>query len=166
MTKTNHSITIEIDRKRYTIDQPAGENNGQIKMANEVYQYEQNGKSFSIKLIEFDLVHRTCTIEINGRQKKAKILRDIDLRIESMGLNASQAKKHETMAAPMPGLVSAIKVKEGDHVEKGTPLLILEAMKMENVIAAPHEAIVKTIKVKVGQAVERGLPLIEFAPAT
>jgi biotin carboxyl carrier protein len=82
--------------------------------------------------------------------------------IEKMGLNTLHSKKLSVMEAPMPGLVTSIKVAPGDHVTKGTTLLILEAMKMENVIAAPHEATIKEIKVKVGQAVERGFPLVEF----
>jgi len=64
--------------------------------------------------------------------------------------------------ATMPGLVTEIKIAIGQHVDKGTPLVILEAMKMENVIAAPHDATIKEINVQVGQAVERGFPLLEF----
>jgi biotin carboxyl carrier protein len=64
--------------------------------------------------------------------------------------------------APMPGLVTGIKIAAGQEVEKGTPLLILEAMKMENVIVAPHQAIIKEIKVTPGQAVEKGAVLLEF----
>jgi biotin carboxyl carrier protein len=62
----------------------------------------------------------------------------------------------------MPGLVTGIKTEAGKEVEKGTPLLILEAMKMENVIVAPHQAIIKEIKVIAGQAVEKGAVLLEF----
>jgi biotin carboxyl carrier protein len=84
------------------------------------------------------------------------------MMIERMGLNVAASKKLPYLEAPMPGLVSVIKVSKGDQVEKGTPLLVLEAMKMENVITAPQEAVVKSILVKVGQAVEKGLKLIEF----
>ena len=63
----------------------------------------------------------------------------------------------------MPGLVTSIKMTQGQEVEKGTPLLILEAMKMENVITAPHQAIIKEIKVIVGQPVDKGAVLVEFA---
>ena len=46
--------------------------------------------------------------------------------------------------APMPGLVLDILIKEGDEVMENQPLLILEAMKMENVIKAPNAALVKS----------------------
>jgi biotin carboxyl carrier protein len=63
----------------------------------------------------------------------------------------------------MPGMVISVLVNEGQEVSAGESILILEAMKMENVIKSPVQAIVKTIKVKQGSAVEKGQLLIEFA---
>ncbi len=62
----------------------------------------------------------------------------------------------------MPGLLLDIKVQEGQEVQKGEILLILEAMKMENVIKAPTDARIKHIKVQKGQTVEKNQLLIEF----
>lgn len=63
----------------------------------------------------------------------------------------------------MPGVVKEIRVAVGDTVESGQPLLILEAMKMENEIRAPLDAVVETIHVSAGDAVEKGAPLIDLA---
>lgn len=63
----------------------------------------------------------------------------------------------------MPGLVTGIKVVAGQEVEKGAPLIVLEAMKMENLIVAPHHAIIRDIKVSVSQAVDKGAILVAFA---
>jgi acetyl/propionyl-CoA carboxylase alpha subunit len=65
------------------------------------------------------------------------------------------------LAAPMPGLVRAVNVTEGDMVTKGQTLLLLEAMKMEIRIQAPRDAIVRKLFVKQGQTVEREQVLIE-----
>jgi biotin carboxyl carrier protein len=62
----------------------------------------------------------------------------------------------------MPGLVLALMVKPGDHVTEGTPLIILEAMKMENVLKAEVDGEVKAIPVEKGQAVEKKQLLIEI----
>ncbi|GEM_PF-1177768 len=67
-----------------------------------------------------------------------------------------------TLKAAMPGLVLKVMAEEGRAVEKGTPLLVLEAMKMENIIKAEGPGVVKTIHVTPGQAVEKGQPLISF----
>ena len=62
----------------------------------------------------------------------------------------------------MPGLVLDIRVVEGDAVKKGDPILVLEAMKMENIIKSPTDGIVKKINVKKGVAVEKSQVLIHF----
>ena len=65
-----------------------------------------------------------------------------------------------TLFAPMPGKILEIKVKIGDHVEAGQPLVILEAMKMENVMTAPATGTVKEIPTKVGVNVNQGDSLV------
>jgi biotin carboxyl carrier protein len=62
----------------------------------------------------------------------------------------------------MPGKVIRIQVNEGDSVKKGTTLMIIEAMKMENQIVSPRDAVVKTINVAVNDRVESSTALIEF----
>ncbi len=65
-----------------------------------------------------------------------------------------------TVVAPMPGKVLSIKVNVGDKVEAGQPVLILEAMKMENVLNAPVEGTVREIKVEPGVNANQGDELI------
>ena len=153
---------VEIEGKRYEVaDALFAAHNAKIHV-HEKFELHHQHKDYEFQLIEYNPLTRECSIEINGQLKKGKIIRDIDLRIETLGLNMAQSKKLTTLASPMPGLVSRIDVREGDTVEKGQPLVILEAMKMENVISAPHAASIKGIRVQVGQAVERGAVLIEF----
>ena len=66
--------------------------------------------------------------------------------------------------APMPGMVLRIEVAEGETVQAGTGLVVLEAMKMENEIRSPGPATVGRIVVAPGQAVEKGTPLVELRP--
>ena len=66
----------------------------------------------------------------------------------------------ETVAAPMPGTILGVNVKEGDAVTAGQVLCILEAMKMENEIKAPGAGTIKQVLVARGQAVETGAPLV------
>jgi biotin carboxyl carrier protein len=62
---------------------------------------------------------------------------------------------HDIIKAPMPGLLLKIKKKEGDSVEIGESIAILEAMKMENDILSPATGIIKEINVKEGASVEK-----------
>lgn len=69
----------------------------------------------------------------------------------------------ETVSAPMPGNILRIEVNQGDKVEAGQLLIILEAMKMENEIVAPKAGTVAQIVTSKGAVVETGSPLIVIA---
>ena len=65
--------------------------------------------------------------------------------------------------APMPGLVVRVEVADGQRVEAGAGLVVVEAMKMENELRAPRAGVVQTVHVAVGQAVEKGMALVTVA---
>lgn len=64
--------------------------------------------------------------------------------------------------APMPGLVVQIRVEPGQQVNAGDPLVVIEAMKMENVLKARASGKVRAVAVSIGQSVEKGNTLVEF----
>jgi biotin carboxyl carrier protein len=68
--------------------------------------------------------------------------------------------------APMPGLIRDVLVSPGDHVEPGTPLIVLEAMKMENEIRSSVQGVVKVVLVKKQDAVEKNQMMIEIEAKT
>ncbi len=70
------------------------------------------------------------------------------------------AKKALRVRSQMPGKIVRIQVKEGDTVQKGASLMVMEAMKMENEIRATHAGVIQTVKVTAGQAVETGADLL------
>ena len=71
-------------------------------------------------------------------------------------------QKESELKAPMPGKVLDIMVTAGGSVVKGDGVLVLEAMKMENVIKSPADGVIKRIAVVKNQAVEKNEVLIEF----
>ncbi|MGE5619526.1 MAG: biotin/lipoyl-containing protein [Sphingomonadaceae bacterium] len=80
-------------------------------------------------------------------------------RLASLGSALQKAEGRVTVKAPMPGLVVQVEVAEGDSVEAGQRLLVLEAMKMENDVVAPRAGRVVQVGVSRGEAVEQGQPL-------
>jgi len=86
--------------------------------------------------------------------------RRLSLRDELHGLDVDAGGG--SLAAPMPGKIVAVMVKPGQKVEKGAPLVILEAMKMEHTIAAPADGVVKEIHYAPGEQVLEGAELIAF----
>jgi biotin carboxyl carrier protein len=83
--------------------------------------------------------------------------------LEQMGMSAASLTKINNIKAPMPGLILSLSVQPGDAVHKGDTVLILEAMKMENVIKSPADGTIKTVRIIRGQTVEKNQVLVEFS---
>lgn len=121
-----------------------------------------NGKSYTAIVNKIDRKAKELTLNIDGRNHTIKVQEPIDQLLASMGLDMAAMKKAEPVKAPMPGMILKILVEPGQQVNKGDGLLILEAMKMENVIKATGSATVKSIKAIEQTAVEKGAVLIEL----
>ncbi|NOX35964.1 MAG: biotin/lipoyl-binding protein [Calditrichaeota bacterium] len=122
------------------------------RVADDQYSFLVNGQSLVVERLQAvpDLVFRIDQQEfaVTVLNERQKIEREIFGQTE-------QAHGHGEVRAPMPGLVLRIDVKVGDEVKIGQPLLIMEAMKMENEIRAPIDGVVKEIVVEPHQAVEK-----------
>ena len=105
-------------------------------------------------------------IFFNGHNYSIKIKDRTDLLLEEMGMDAIEEKGATDLTAPMPGLVLKVLVSVGEEVEKGTPLLILEAMKMENMIRAQADVTINEIQIKNGATVDKGQLMITFKKPT
>lgn len=126
------------------------------------YSLIHDSKNYHVALEQIDLEKKEVILLLDGQRKVCKISTELDLLIKDMGLLSAKSAKVKEIKAPMPGKVIEVLVKESQEVKKGESLLILEAMKMENVIKAPHDLKVKSIKVKLGQAVEKGAVLLKL----
>jgi biotin carboxyl carrier protein len=83
--------------------------------------------------------------------------------VADKGLRIRAKHRDHSMSAPMPGVVLKILVAVGDDVTKGTPLLILEAMKMEHQLTAPRDGTIASINCKEGELVQPGLDLVTLS---
>jgi biotin carboxyl carrier protein len=105
---------------------------------------------------------KTGTIKVNQKRFRFDIMDQYDQLVNSMGLDAVVKTKVTDVIAPMPGLILDIMVKSGDKVESGASILILEAMKMENVIKAEGDGVIKSVNFSVGDTVDKGAIIIEM----
>jgi len=117
----------------------------------------------------------TLAADLGGRRIRAAVIADGDTVIVMDGGRAHRLLRHDPAAAaaqdtgggkltsPMPGKIVRVLAKAGDTVRRGTPLIVLEAMKMEHTIAAPGDGTVERIAFQVGDMVEEGVELVAIS---
>ena len=127
-----------------------------------IYSIIHEHKSFNSEVIKFDQEERILHIRVNNNVYKVQIRDRFDVLLHELGMDAAKSKKVSELKAPMPGLVVEVCVSEGQEVKKGDKLVVLEAMKMENILKAPADAVVKKISIAKGQTVEKNEALILF----
>lgn len=127
------------------------------------YHVIQGSKSMTIEVLSSDPSTRKHVLKVNGVITEVQLRDHYDELLQALGMDAAEGKKAADLKAPMPGLVVSIAVSEGQSVQKGDTLLVLEAMKMENSLKASGPATIKKINVQKGNTVEKNQVLIQFA---
>ena len=97
------------------------------------------------------------TLFADGTSRRLRLVDPLDVtQYETAGAAEDKVR------SPLPGKIIDLRVKPGDKVSKGQPLLVLEAMKMEHTLAAPADGTVKSVRYAVGEQVAEGAELVEF----
>jgi len=122
-----------------------------------VYSLILDGKSFEAYVQEGD---ENWQVLLHGRLYPAQVEDEREKRLRAAGGASVTATGEYNLKAPMPGLVVAIPVAEGQKVQKGEVLLILESMKMQNELKAPRDGTISRIRVKTGESVEQRQTLL------
>jgi biotin carboxyl carrier protein len=122
----------------------------------------KDDRSYNVEIVKADHSTKTFVISVNGNKYSLAAKDKYDELLHSLGMDNLSGAKVNEIKAPMPGLVLEIRVEEGSSVKKGDPVLVLEAMKMENILKSPADGVVKKINVKKGMAVEKNQVLINF----
>ncbi len=126
------------------------------------YHLIHEGKSYSASLVELNKEEKQLKLKINNRTYNLDIEDQYDQLLHKLGMDNLASAAISQLKAPMPGLVLDVMVKEGQTVSKDDSLLILEAMKMENVLKSPADLTIKKVTVEEKQSVEKNQILIEF----
>lgn len=133
-----------------------------IKVRDGVYHLIKNNESYNLEIVKHIPEEKKLSVKINNTVYALDIKDKYDDLLHSLGLDSLASKKVNDVKAPMPGMVLNILVTEGQEVKKGDPLIVLEAMKMENILKSPSDGTVKKIAINKGIAVEKNQLLIQF----
>lgn len=168
----NHAAMIEVttDFQRFQLHSPNGhytvgdqEIHPEISRVGEFeWQVTVDNRTFSVLIHHIDEENKLVSLTIDGKPTTVKIRTRAEQLLQKLGLAAQMKPKAGTVKAPMPGLIHSIRTSVGESVKKGDPLLILEAMKMENVIKSPGDGVIARIHVNEKDSVEKNALLVSF----
>lgn len=173
--RRNRDLTTRFDltlaKKRYSLES---------SIENSDFLVSVEGRDFRVRLEDqprgrikatvngeermVSILHETAsafTLKIGGRRltfERPPVLLPSRERVSS----PQSAQAGLFLLSPLPGLVVSIEVEEGDKVELGTPLVTIEAMKMESIIRADTRAKIGEIVVRKGESVRKGQPLMSY----
>jgi len=120
-------------------------------------------KSWNVEILSLDRASKMARVKINNHEYDVQLKERMDDLLAQLGMESKVSTDQKEVKAPMPGMVLQIMVNEGQHIEKDEPLIILEAMKMENVIKSPVQGTIKRVPAIKGAAVDKNTVLIEFS---
>jgi biotin carboxyl carrier protein len=126
------------------------------------YIAEYKNTIYNISVQSFDPSTKSYTLSVNDVPVQLSLKNNLDQLIDQLGLKSKKEEDVSQVLAPMPGLVIDISVSVGDEVQKDDALLVLEAMKMENILKSKGSGIVKKIHVNKQDKVDKAQLLIEF----
>ncbi|MGI4870067.1 MAG: biotin/lipoyl-containing protein [Janthinobacterium lividum] len=134
-----------------------------VRLSEGRYQVLHVGRSYNAEVISADYATKSFVLKINGQRIELQAQDRFDQLLKRLGLSDATATKVNELKAPMPGLIVDIRVQSGQAVQKGDPLLVLEAMKMENILKAPADGVVSSVKAELRANVTKGQVLVQFA---
>lgn len=149
-----HHVTIEdhADGPKFLVDDEAFEPTVERNGAGTIIQLGK--QRFSFQIDGQTVTHENKPIDLEIRRARPQIVR----------AGGKGRKNSGQIKPPMPGKVVEIHVAEGDAVEEGAPILVLEAMKMQNDLKSPVAGTVAKVHVKPGQNVEATTVMVEIEP--
>ncbi len=133
-----------------------------IEVRDNTFHIIKDNKGYNATLVSYNPEEKTMVLNVNGTDYEVSIKDKNDLLLQQLGISVKSSSAVQFIKAPMPGLIINVSVNPGDEVKKGDTLLILEAMKMENVIKSPRDGKVKKVNVSLRNAVEKNQVLLEF----
>lgn len=151
ITETEKSIyKVVVDGHEFTVDgRRTGRNNYSLLIDN---------RSFEVD-VDVDATEDEYRVLLDGRTYHISMSDERQVRVGGRQSGIEVSGRQE-VKIPMPGKVVTVLVNDGDTVDRGQGLVIVEAMKMENEVRAPAPGKVKEIRVKAGESVEAGQVLV------
>ncbi len=156
----DHEQTVELFSEEGTFKTGDEKQKYTFELVNGRYILRVGTKTYKIDNVHYE--GSTIEFSMDSVWHSVEVKDEQDLLLDRLGFKTGAAAAEGILKTPMPGKILEIMVKEGDEVEKGQPLAILEAMKMENELKAPISGTIASISAEVGQSLEKNSPILEI----
>lgn len=126
------------------------------------YHIIHQQRGYPVEVLLADPTRKLFRYKIHNTTIEVTLRDELDQMVEQLGMSRADEPVIQEINAPMPGLILAIAVVQGQAVKQGESLLTLEAMKMENVIKSPVDGTIAALHVQQGDSVEKNQLLLRF----
>lgn len=133
-----------------------------IEVKDNQFHILYKNQSYVANVVSTNFSEKTVEVLINNRSYLVALQDKFDLLLDQLGMTMDSASKDNDVKAPMPGRILDVLVSEGKPVSAGDSLIVLEAMKMENVIKSPRDGTIKAINVSANESVEKNTVLLSY----
>jgi biotin carboxyl carrier protein len=157
-------VEVEVEGGRVSVAGVASEVHLAEIPGTPLYHLLLAGESWTVAVQPREGIGR-WTLGVVGERVDVAAVDERTQRIQQLTRARPLPAASGTVEAPMPGLVVRIAVTEGQRVDAGTALVVVEAMKMENQLRAPRAGVVAKVHVRAGETVEKGAPLVTVESA-
>ncbi len=145
----NSAFVLDNKEQAFTFENLEG-NRYLLRLDRKIYQIDN--VTFNGQKVEFTLDGNWISVNVRDEQT---------ILLDRLGFKSALGSGEGHLNAPMPGKILEILCKTGDQVKLGDPVIILEAMKMENELKSPADGVIKSINIATGQSVEKNEFLLE-----
>ncbi len=153
---------IHFEDRNITVDSEISSVGEWTKTSEGCFRVLIDGNTHIVEVIDGPDESGAMTVKVGGVMREVTVLDERALLLDKMGMNTTDTGADLQLCAPMPGKVLSVLVEAGQDVEVGDSLLVLEAMKMENVIKSAVRGTIEDVNAKPGFAVEKGELLLAF----
>lgn len=126
------------------------------KIQADVYLMRYQNRRYIIKVLNLNTAQSQVDLVVEGYHFSVDIIDELKSLILTLEQKTSAQSKGQSVVAPIPGVIRALFVENGQTVSQGSPVLLLEAMKMENMITMPQSGEVAHLDFQIGQSINKG----------
>ena len=158
------TVEVEVTGEQVTLDGTTLEAHLAAVPGTPLYHLLLGGESWTVAAQPLEHGERGTggrwMLGVGGERVEVEVIDERTRQIEALTGRRPVVAASGGVVAPMPGLVVRVPVVEGQHVEAGAALVVVEAMKMENELRSPRAGVVRRVHVAIGQTVEKGALLV------